>query len=201
MAMPDSVCEPWKVGDLIQPLPQTAKYQNCLLKMRPKDKKSFAEKLVMMGDSIYLVLFKADFTDLNNIKGMLVMKAEYRDITQVDQHRADPSRLRLHTLRHSLSYKSSLDKSDDQVPLNPFDEPSFVDRAALGTDQEPTESTTEIALFFEDKNKAQQAKTFIDYARQRAGDLRTEAVDALLLVEEQMCGGLKSADVMKPAMD
>ena len=42
--------------------------------MRPKDRKSFAEKLVMMGDSKYIVLFKADFSDLNNIKGMLVLK-------------------------------------------------------------------------------------------------------------------------------
>ena len=63
------------------------------------------------------------------------------------------------------------------------------------------ESTTEIALYFEDKAKASQAKTFIDFARQRAAEVRTEAVDALLSVEEQMCGSLKSADVLPATQD
>ena len=93
--MPASIGDDWTVGDLIDPLPKEAKYQNCQLRIRPRDKKSAPEKLVMMGDGTYLVLFKIDFTDMEHIKGELVLKIGYRDVITVDVHRSDATRLKV----------------------------------------------------------------------------------------------------------
>ena len=143
----------------------------------------------MMGDSSYLALFKADFSDLNNINGTMVLKCSYRDILYVDIHRKDQQRINLTIVSSAISYKSSLDIDGDMTPGNPYEE-HFVDRATLGAQAEMEAAAgpaTEMALYFDDKAKAQQTRTFIDYARDRASKVRDEAVEGLLYHEEELC--------------
>ena len=87
----------------------------------------------MMGDSINLILIKADFTNLEHIKGTLVLKCSYRDVISVDVHRGDAARLRLQLVRQGLRYKSSLDLMNNGMPGSNF---LMVDRAALGAKAE-----------------------------------------------------------------
>lgn len=66
-------CDTWKVGDMIEPLPEEAKYQMCYLRINPKNKKDY-EKVYMMGDVQHLVLLRADFSNKDKLKGNLVFK-------------------------------------------------------------------------------------------------------------------------------
>ena len=54
------IAKNWHVNDVISPLPQNTGYQNCLLKTKQKHE---IQQLVMMGDPVFLVLLKADFTN------------------------------------------------------------------------------------------------------------------------------------------
>ena len=75
-------CKDWNVGDTIEPLPSDEKYQNCSFRVESNSKKDW-DKAVMMGDLHYFLLFKADFSDKNNIKGKLIFKCRYRAIIEV----------------------------------------------------------------------------------------------------------------------
>lgn len=66
-------CGKWKVGDQIDPLPEEAKYQTCLLRLNPKNKRDY-EKVVMMGDVQHLILLTADFSNKKHISGQLIFK-------------------------------------------------------------------------------------------------------------------------------
>ena len=78
------------MGDTVDPLPQGMKYQNCLLK--PKNKQNI-EQLVMMGDTTYFVLFKADFSNMLKIKGVLKYKCQHKFILFTQIEKQDNKRL------------------------------------------------------------------------------------------------------------
>ena len=73
----------WRVGDMIDPLPENAKYQKCWLRMDTANKKDF-EQLVMMGDVQHLLLLKCDFSNKDHVKGTLIFKCPYRAILHLE---------------------------------------------------------------------------------------------------------------------
>ena len=52
----------------------------------------------MMGDSVYLALFKADFSDLKQIKGELRLKIHYRSVLGCETERSDSCKLSLNVI-------------------------------------------------------------------------------------------------------
>ena len=86
----------WKQNETID-LPKDRKYQNCIIKINTKQGAhglNFTEvehmpengiimQLVMMGDNIWLCLFKADFTDKNKVRGNLKAKMRIQDFEEV----------------------------------------------------------------------------------------------------------------------
>ena len=90
-------------------LPKEKKYQNCLLRlMTRKDanlfrlpetehmpEKQIILQLVVMGDPVWLCLFKADFTDKQVIRGDLRVKLKIRNIEDLSIEEKEPKRLNL----------------------------------------------------------------------------------------------------------
>lgn len=77
----------WK-QDLVMELPKDRKYQNCLLRVRSRQSATVLNlketehmpenqiilQLVLMGDPVWLCLFKADFSDKSTVRGNLRVK-------------------------------------------------------------------------------------------------------------------------------
>lgn len=132
------------------------KYQNCLLK--PKNKQNI-EQLVMMGDTTYFVLFKADFSNMLKIKGVLKYKCQHKFILFTQIEKQDNKRL-------VLSIKQK-EEADSQFPQD-------------GSSINLLGDVEELQLYFEDKQKCAQTKQFIDYNRSNGEQLRVKAMDRFL---------------------
>jgi hypothetical protein len=160
LMLPTSVCDHWTPGCSIAPLPQGFNYQNCQLKLNPKDKHAPTERLVMMGEPTCLVLIQADFSDMSHITGSLVLKVNFRSLVSCEVHKSDGNRLNVEVFESALCYKSSLPSPDteDTTPDAPFYDPG----SSIGSLKNPGSSLT-LALFFEDKQKATQTRQFIEF--------------------------------------
>ena len=101
----------------------------------------------MMGDTTYFILFKADFTNMKQIKGQLKYKCQHKFILSTTVEKQDSNRLNLTIQRDCLD-----------------DSPQFGDKRDINSPSFNTD-IEEISLYFEDKMKCNQTRQFIDYNR------------------------------------
>ena len=88
-------------------LPKDRKYQNCLIRLKSRkcaallgltETESMPDKqlilqLVLMGDPVWLCLFKADFSDQNVVRGNLRIKVLIENLEEIQIDPKEPKRL------------------------------------------------------------------------------------------------------------
>ena len=116
----------------------------------------------MMGDSTYFILFKADFSDMHRIKGVLKYKCQHKFILFTVIEKVDNKRL-------VLSIKQK-EENDNNFPSD----------SSSGTSMSFAGEVEELQLYFEDKQKCLQTKQFIDYNRSNGEQLRVKAIERFL---------------------
>jgi len=105
----------------------------------------------MMGDSIFFVLFKADFSDITNIKGVLRFKCPHKFIVDCSIDRNDPKRLMLVVLKDHAT--SALIHGQHLITGGTVE------------DEGLTEDHLHLNLYFESREKAHETKDFIEFNR------------------------------------
>ena len=150
--------------------------------MNPNNKRDY-EKVVMMGDVQHLILFRIDPIDTggqgNSIKGTLVFKCQYRSILKIMQDEKDQRKLGLSLIRDEFEHFSAQRQSTIESTMNNANAMNDFSRNS-DLDYSLGDMKHEIQLFFDDKTKADQSRTYIVFQRQQASIQRAKAVSTFL---------------------
>lgn len=150
----------WK-QDMVMELPKDRKYQNCLLRVRSRQSATVLNlketehmpenqiilQLVLMGDPVWLCLFKADFSDKSTVRGNLRVKVRIQDIDEIAIDKIEPKRL-------NIDFK-------------------VITKVNL----ENVENKARCSLYFDTPQKTEESRGFLEFNRKSVGARQSEKVE------------------------